>query len=82
MINTILSNIAASISDLKKNPMQVIKEGGGNTVAILNHNKPAFYCVPVETYETLMNIIEDIELNEIADQRIGQKRIKVDLDEI
>ena len=82
MINAILSNIAASISDLKKNPMEVVRQGEGETVAILNHNKPAFYCVPAEVYEKLMDRLEDIELNKIADKRIGQERIRVSLDEI
>lgn len=82
MINNIFSDIAASISDLKKNPMEVVRQGEGSTVAILNHNKPAFYCVPAEVYEKLMDRLENIELNKIADSRIGQKRIRVDLDEI
>nr|WP_280178663.1 hypothetical protein [Bathymodiolus heckerae thiotrophic gill symbiont] len=34
--------------------MKVVRSGGGEAVAILNHNKPAFYCVPVETYEKQM----------------------------
>ncbi|MDA0902423.1 MAG: type II toxin-antitoxin system Phd/YefM family antitoxin [Proteobacteria bacterium] len=82
MINTILTNIAASISDLKKNPMYVVEQGEGEPVAILNRNKPAFYCVPAEVYELLMDKLEDIELNKIADSRKGQKRIRVDIDEL
>ena len=82
MINNIFSDVAASISDLKKNPMEVVRQGEGATVAILNHNKPAFYCVPAEIYEKLMDRLENIELNKIADSRVGQKRIRVNLDEI
>lgn len=82
IINNILSDIAASISDLKKNPMEVVRQGEGSTVAILNHNKPAFYCVPAEVYEQLMDKLENVELNRIADSRSGQKRIRVSLDEI
>ena len=82
MINTILTNIAASISDLKKNPMYVVAQGEGEPVAILNRNKPAFYCVPAEVYEDLMDKLEDIELNKIADSRKNQKRIRVNIDEL
>lgn len=80
--SNILSDTAASISDLKKNPMEVVRQGDGSTVAILNHNKPAFYCVPADVYEQIMEKIENIELNRIADSRVGQERIKVSLDEL
>ena len=82
MISNILSDVAISISDLKKNPMEAIRQGDGSTIAILNHNKPAFYCVPADAYEEIMDKLENIELNAIADSRSSQKRIKVDLDEI
>ena len=36
----ILSNMVTSISELKKNPMAVIKSAQGDALAILNHNKP------------------------------------------
>ena len=54
MTYQILSEIAASISDLKKNPMGTVAAGEGFTVAILNHNVPAFYCVPADVYESMM----------------------------
>lgn len=53
----ILASTISSISDLKANPMQTIAEGNGETVAILNHNKPAFYCVPVAAYEKMQQQI-------------------------
>ncbi len=42
----ILTTTAASITDLKKNPMGTVAEGEGDAVVILNRNEPAFYCVP------------------------------------
>lgn len=82
MTNTILADTTASISDLKKNPMRVVEEGGGFPVAILNRNQPAFYCIPAEAYETLVDKLEDMELNAIADARVGQERIRMDLDDL
>lgn len=82
MISAILADKAASISDLKKNPMAVVNEGKGSTVAILSHNKPTFYCVPAELYKSMLEKLEDIQLNKIADSRKGQKRVKVKLDEL
>lgn len=46
--------------------------GEGETVAIVNHNEPAFYCVPAKAYELLMERLEDAELNTIADARRGE----------
>jgi antitoxin StbD len=82
MINNILSDFAVSISDLKRNPMEAVRQGEGAPIAILNHNKPAFYCVPAETYEKIMDRLENIELNILADSRSDQKRVRVSLDEI
>ena len=78
----ILSNISVSVTELKKNPMAAVQAGEGFPVVVLNHNKPAFYCVPPEAYEALMDKLEDIELNQISDARAGQKKIKVSLDDL
>jgi antitoxin StbD len=80
MTDLVLSSRIASISDLKKNPMKVV--GQGEAVAILNRNKPAFYCVPAKAYEDLLNRLEDMELNALADARADQERIRVNLDDL
>ena len=82
MTYQILTETAASISDLKKNPMGTVAAGEGFAVAILNRNAPAFYCVPASLYESMMDRLEDIELNAIADARAGQHVTKVTLDEL
>jgi antitoxin StbD len=82
MSNLILAETTASVSELKKNPMATVAAGEGFPVAILNRNAPAFYCVPAKAYEALMDKLEDLELNAIADARKGQKVIKVGLDEL
>jgi antitoxin StbD len=82
MAHLILASTAASISELKRNPMGTVAAGEGLPVAILNRNEPAFYCVPAQAFEALMEKLEDIELNKLADTRQGQKRVKVTLDEL
>lgn len=82
MANLILAETSASVSDLKKNPMGTVASGEGFPVAILNRNSPAFYCVPAKAYEALMDKLEDLELNAIANARVGQPVIKVTLDEL
>ncbi|MBK6998695.1 MAG: type II toxin-antitoxin system Phd/YefM family antitoxin [Rhodoferax sp.] len=80
MVNLILAQTSASVSELKKNPMGTVAAGEGFPVAILNRNEPAFYCVPAKAYEALMDKLEDLELNAIANAREGQSVIKVTLD--
>lgn len=84
MAHLILAETTASVSELKKNPMGTVAAGEGFPVAILNRNEPAFYCVPAKVYEALMDQLEDMELNAIADARLrdGKKAVKVTLDEL
>jgi len=82
MSHLILAETTASVSELKKNPMGTVAAGEGFPVAILNRNAPAFYCVPAKAYEALINKLEDLELNAIADARKGQRVIKVKLDDL
>ena len=62
--------------------MATVASGEGFPVAILNRNAPAFYCVPAKAYEALIEKLEDMDLNAIADSRKGQRVIKVKLDEL
>jgi len=78
----ILSDMSASVTELKKNPMLTVAAGEGFPVAILNRNEPVFYCVPAKAYEALMDYLEDLELNAIADSRKGQATIRVSLDDL
>lgn len=82
MTNLVLAEMTASISELKKNPMGTVAAGDGAPVAILNHNEPAFYCVPARAYEAMLERLDDVRLNAIADARKDQRVIKVTLDEL
>lgn len=82
MAHQILAATSASVSELKKNPMGTVAAGEGFPVAILNRNEPAFYCVPAKTYEAMLERLEDLELNAVADAREGQGVHKVLLDDL
>ncbi len=84
MTHKILASTTASISELKRNPMATVAAGEGFPVAILNRNEPTFYCVPAKAYEALLDMLEDAELNAIADARLkdGKRPVKVKLDEL
>ena len=69
---TILTNTEASITDLKRDPMGTIRSAEGETIAILNRNEPAFYCVPPAVYAYLMELAEDAELGRLVDERLAE----------
>jgi antitoxin StbD len=82
MVNRIHAATTGSVSELKKNPMGTVAAGEGFPVVILNRNETVFYCVPAKAYEAMLERLEDMELNAIADAREGQKVHKVKLDEL
>lgn len=82
MPTQILTETAASISELKTNPMKVVASGEGLPVAVLNRNETAFYCVPAKAYEAMLDMIEDIELLKIVRSRESEVAVKVALDDL
>lgn len=80
----ILANCSASISELKRNPSALIDQSEGEPIAILNHNKPTAYLIPAETYEALLDSIEDYQLGIIVKERQNEKisAVEVDIDEL
>jgi len=62
--------------------MAIAASGEGFPVAILNRNEPAFYCIPAEAWESVLDKLEDIELVQLAKDRMGEERVKVSIDEL
>ena len=78
----VLADCSASISELKKNPSALLTDADGAPIAILNHNKPTAYLVPAETYEWLMDIVDDYQLGKLVEERRHDKdkAVEVSLD--
>ncbi len=83
-MNSVLANCSVSISELKRNPSALIEQAQGAPIAILNHNKPTAYLLPAETYEELMEKVEDYHLGVIVRERQNEKKsaIHVDIDDL
>jgi antitoxin StbD len=79
---TVLADVAASVTELKKDPMGVLREGGGDAVVILNRNEPAFYAVPPALYEEMLDMIDDVRLAEIVRSRSGDPTVRVNLNDL
>ncbi len=80
----ILADLSASISELKKNPSALLQQAEGSPITILNHNKPTAYLIPAETYEALLERIEDYDLGVVVQKRRKEKSkaIEVSIDEL
>lgn len=80
----VLADFSVSISELKKNPSSLLSQASGSPIAVLNHNKPAAYLIPAETYEALMDMVEDYELSKLVEERRRDKdqAIAVSLDDL
>ena len=80
----ILSELTASITELKKNPTALIKQARTSPIAILNHNRPSAYLVPARTFEVLMDLLEDVELSRMIEERKAEmdQAIEVNLDDL
>jgi antitoxin StbD len=83
-MESVLASCSASISELKKNPSALIEKSEGEPVAILNHNRPTAYLIPAETYEALLEKIEDYQLGIIVKERQHEKNsaVEITLDEL
>ncbi len=83
-METIPSGLSVSLSEFKKNPNGVLRWSRGQVVAVLSHNKPAFYMVPPNRYEAMMEELNDLRFVCLVGERINQKgcAIEVALDNL
>lgn len=83
-METVLTKLAVSMSEFKKNPSKVVREAGNTPVAVLNHNKPAFYMIDPETFEAMLEKLADIDLLPVLQERLSRKHeaVEVKLDEL
>ncbi|MBW1835202.1 MAG: type II toxin-antitoxin system Phd/YefM family antitoxin [Deltaproteobacteria bacterium] len=79
MLIKIHADLTTSISDMKRNPQALIDSAHGETIVLLNRNKPTAYIVPAKTYEMLMDLAEDIELGRIIEERKDEKKEAVEI---
>jgi antitoxin StbD len=82
MSHAICSEIVASISELKSNPMATVQGANGKPLAILNRNQPVFYCIPAALYETMVEALDDIELIKTIQERTNEREVAVDINDL
>ena len=83
-MQAILSDLTISMSEFKKNPAAVLREAKCRPVAVLNHNKAAFYMLEPGLFEAMLEELADQELSRTVLARLGERAnaIEVDIDAI
>jgi antitoxin StbD len=83
-MDSLLADLTVSMSDFKKNPAKILREAGNKPVAVLNHNKTAFYMIEPSLYEALLENAYDREIETLVKTRRAQRSeaIEVDVEEI
>jgi len=83
-MDAIYADYSISMSEFKRNPAQVLRSAGEKPVAVLNHNRPAFYMITPKLFEALVEELADRELADLARQRLAlsDSAIEVDLDQL
>ena len=82
MSSRILADVTASVTELQKDPMGTAASGNGAAVAILNRDALAFYCAPADEYHAMVDRLDDIELNVLAEVRRGGPFVEVGLGQL
>jgi antitoxin StbD len=83
-MQTIFADSTISMSDFKKNPAAVLREAGNRPVAVLNHNKAAFYMIGPTLMQAMLEAIGDQELHNLVRSRMndGATPIEVEIDDL
>ena len=85
-MQTLVSHLTVSMTDFKKNPAKVLREAGTHPVAVLSHNKPAFYMIDPGLFEALLEEVADAQLLPRLRQRIANADrgnfVEVDIDTV
>lgn len=83
-MEAIYADFSISMSEFKRNPAQVLRSAGEKPVAVLSHNRPAFYMVTPALFEALVERLADRDLVELVRSRLAMKEdaIEVDLDQL
>lgn len=79
-MESIFAAVTVSMSDFKKNPAAVLREAGGRPVAVLNHNRAAFYMVEPGLFKQMNEKLAELVKPQAAWQRgqVDRRRLLVD----
>ncbi len=79
-MEAILSKFTMSITEFKKNPAAAVKDAKKEPVAVLNHNRAAFYVVEPHLFQALIEDYADRDLRRRALARGAELHRAVEVD--
>jgi antitoxin StbD len=79
-MDAVLSHFAVSVTELKRNYADILKQADDAPIAVLNHNRPEAYLLPASHYERLMAYLEDLEDAKLVREREAGPFVEVRLD--
>ncbi len=83
-METLMTQQTVSMSEFKRNPASVLRSANRRPVAVLSHNKAAFYMVEPELFEAMLDQMADRDLENLVRSRLEQKAqaVSVDIDTV
>lgn len=75
-MNTMLASMTTSVTELKRNYADILKQADDCPVAVLNHNRPEAYLLPAAYYERMVAYIKDLELNMSEQSKLDKQELK------
>ena len=83
-METLMTQQTVSMSEFKCNPASVLRSANRRPVAVLSHNKAAFYMVEPALFEAMLDQMADRDLENLVRSRLEQKAqaISVDIDTV
>jgi antitoxin StbD len=83
-MEALYANVTISMSEFKKNPAAVLRGAKNRPVAVLNHNKAAFYMLEPALFEAMLEELSYDKLGRTVLERMSERAqaIEVDVDAI
>ena len=81
-MDAVLSHFTVSVTELKRNYADILKQADDAPIAVLNHNRPEAYLLPAGHYERLMAHLEDLEDTKLVRERADGPFVEVSLDDL
>ena len=79
---SIPNEVFIDLQTFKIDPLNVIGSTNGSVLAVKEKNKTVFYCIPVDIWSNILNVLEDNELSKVVSKRLNDKTFRVNIDDL
>ena len=82
-METIFADKTVSISSFKAKPAKCVADAANKPLAVLSHNRPAFYALSPELFSQIADLLDDVELADVVRARLADlKPVEVSIDDL